>query len=88
LTRGFRGVHFFEVEDHGQASVLKHVIDAECTLPAWLHWVLVVRPLHDALLEDALDRSVLAVGGSVERPARWSGWVRFLRRLAARRPPS
>ena len=35
LTRGFQGVHFFEVEDHGQASVLKHVIDAECASSAW-----------------------------------------------------
>jgi hypothetical protein len=88
LTRGFKGVHFFEVEDQGQYSVLKHVIDAECTLPAWLRWQILVRPLHDALLEDALDGAVQAVGGSVETPARWSSWVRLLRRLAARRRPA
>ncbi len=87
LTRGFTGVHSFEVEDHGQTSVLKHVIDAECTLPAWLRWQILVRPLHDALLEDGLDGAVQVLGGSVEEPARWSGWVRFLRRLTARRRP-
>lgn len=87
LTRGFTGVHSLEVEDNGQASVLKHIIDADCTFPAWLRWLVVVRPLHDALLEDALDGAVRAVGGCVETPAKWGGWVRFLRRLAARRRP-
>lgn len=85
LTRGFQGVHFFEIKDNGQTSVLKHVIDAKCSFPAWLRWMLIVRPLHDALLEDALDKAVRTVDGRVEHPAKWSGWVRFLRRLAARR---
>jgi hypothetical protein len=46
---------------------------------------LVFRPLHDALIEDSLDRAEHAVTGIVARPARWSGTVRQLRlRLAPR----
>ncbi|MGW3967282.1 hypothetical protein ACWED2_46225 [Amycolatopsis sp. NPDC005003] len=39
------------------------------------------RPLHDALLEQLLDRAESAVTGRVERPVRWSPYVRFLRGL-------
>lgn len=49
-----------------------------------LAWPLAFRPLHDAVLEDALDRAGLATTGRVARPARWSPYVRFLRALAAR----
>ncbi|MFD8953124.1 hypothetical protein ACFV0B_30220 [Streptomyces xanthophaeus] len=47
-------------------------------------WPLVWRPLHDACLEDSLDRAELARTGAVARPARWSPYVRFLRTLAGR----
>jgi hypothetical protein len=40
---------------------------------------IVFRPLHDALVEDCLDRAAQAVGEAPElRP--WSLWVRILRR--------
>ncbi|MGW9373321.1 hypothetical protein ACWGVR_25240 [Streptomyces xanthophaeus] len=48
-------------------------------------WPLVWRPLHDACLEDSLDRAELARTGAVARPARWSPYVRFLRTLATGR---
>ncbi|MFJ9342145.1 hypothetical protein ACIRP0_23010 [Streptomyces sp. NPDC101733] len=47
-------------------------------------WPLVWRHLHDACLEDALDRAERACADRVARPARWSPYVRFLRAVGAR----
>lgn len=40
-----------------------------------------LRPRHDAALEDSLDRAERACTDTVARPARWSRYVRMLRRL-------
>lgn len=82
LTRGFNGGHRFEVEECGDQTMLRHIIEADCTLSAYLRWLLLVRPLHDALLENALDRAVVATGGELTEPSQWSLWVRLLRRFA------
>lgn len=79
LTRGLRGTHRFEIIPHESGVVLRHVVDAEADLKDWLQWHCIVGPLHDALLEDALDRAECALAGGVARPARWGLWVRFLR---------
>ena len=50
-----------------------------------LTWPLVFRPLHDALLEDALDKVAAVLAGEVWQRRRWSFTVRFLRRLLAGR---
>ncbi len=82
--RGFDGYHVLDVQEIGPQRVrLKHKIAMNTTGPARLTWPLVFRPLHDALLEDALDKAQTAVGMSVQ-PSVWSPWVRFLRWLLAR----
>ena len=86
LARGFQGQHYFELEGQGEQTLLRHVIDADCTPSAWLRWHLVVRPLHDALLEDALDKAEASLGSPPEKPARWSLWVRLLRNRAKPKP--
>lgn len=79
--RGFVGTHGFEVEDAGGGrTVLRHVLEMRTTGPALLSWPLVFRPLHDALIEDALDRAERSVGMK-PAGARWSPWVRVLRRV-------
>jgi hypothetical protein len=50
-------------------------------------WPVAIRWLHDAVLEDLLDRAELAVTGTVARPAVWSPWVRLLRVVTKRLPP-
>ena len=85
LTRGFQGDHYFELEERDGQALLRHVIKADCSPAAWIRWVLVVRPLHDALLEDALDQVAEAVGNPADPPAKWSRWVRLLRSVARRR---
>jgi hypothetical protein len=83
--KGFLGIHRFEIEPiDGKATMLRHVIDMQASGRTWLVWALAIRPLHDALMEDALDRAEASIG----RPSpqrTWSVWVRFLRWAMHRR---
>jgi hypothetical protein len=79
------GTHRFEVDDSQGVVELRHVLAGQPRgIRTLLTWLLVIRPLHDAVLEDLLDRAELAVSGKVLRPARWSWWVRQLRHRFAR----
>ncbi|MFE3457022.1 SRPBCC family protein [Nocardiopsis aegyptia] len=83
--RGFDGFHEFTVRpDPRGGTVLAHLLAMRAHGPALASWPLVFGPLHDALLEDLLDRAEIAVAGSVRTPARWSLWVRLLRALLGR----
>ena len=78
---GVDGFHAFVVEPlDGRRCVLRHEMHADAHGVAALNWVLVVRALHDACVEDALDCAEHAATGAVARPARWSVGVRVLRR--------
>jgi hypothetical protein len=83
--RGFIGKHWFEVLDHGASgAVLRHTIKMSLVGSALLTWPLVFRPLHDALVQDALTNAQVALGEQ-PTPLTWSPWVRLLRRLVSRR---
>ncbi|WP_367048425.1 SRPBCC family protein [Streptomyces sp. Je 1-332] len=81
--RGFHGFHEYAVlavdEEH---TLLRHTLAMNARGPARLTWPPVWRPLHDALLEDSLDRAELACTGAVARSARRGRYVRLLRALA------
>ncbi|MFJ8016673.1 SRPBCC family protein [Streptomyces sp. NPDC096339] len=83
--RGFHGFHEFAVlpvdEDR---TVLRHTLAMRATGPARATWPLVYRPLHDALLEDCLDRAELACTGTLARRAHRPPYVRLLRALPRR----
>jgi len=85
--RGFLGGHRFEIEEVSEGrTILRHAIEMRLEGRARLQWPVVIRPLHDALMEDALDRAETCTGGQPS-PRSWSLWVRFLRRaLRPRRP--
>lgn len=83
--RGFDGIHTLALVEDGTRVRMRHVIEMDVRGPALLSWPLVFRPLHDALLEDALDKAERGRERFRETPARWSCWVRTLRRLLA--PP-
>jgi hypothetical protein len=82
---GFDGFHAFEVvplpDGH---TLLRHEIRMVARGPALVTWPLVFRPLHDALVEDALSAAARLLAIPVPRP-RWSPWVRALRGLFRRR---
>lgn len=82
-TRGwFRGTHQFDLVAHptGDGCELVHTLDGRLHGRGLLLWPLLVRPLHDALLEDVMDRAETATGRSPAVPAKHSAYVRFLRR--------
>ena len=92
--RGLLGHHQFVVQATGPAScVLWHLTDLEPRFPMTLTWRLFWRPLHDALIEDALTKAQ-AAGSHLDAPTRnWSTYVRLLRRATApfvgrARPPA
>ncbi|MFF8269660.1 SRPBCC family protein [Streptomyces sp. NPDC016562] len=77
--RGFHGFHEFAVLPvDEERTVLRHTLAMRTTGLSRLAWPLVWRPLHDALLEDGLDRAERATGGALARPARWNPYVRLL----------
>lgn len=86
--RGFVGKHWFEVSGDGASgATLRHTIDMSLVGTALLFWPLAIRPLHDALVEDALTNAQIALG-EPPTPVPWSPWVRLLRRVVGRRAPA
>jgi hypothetical protein len=84
--RGFLGFHEFTVSQAGDGAVLRHTLAMQLRGPARLSWPLVFRPLHDALIEDSLDCAEHATTEHANteqagQAARWSLYVRVLRRL-------
>ena len=78
-----QGTHSLEVQPgSGPATaVLRHVLAGRPVGLGLLSWPLVIRWLHDAVLEELLDRAGYAVGDPPTQPTRWSPWVRVCRRL-------
>lgn len=78
------GTHTFDVLAVDGGTRLRHVMHGEVQptfLPVW--WGS-VRWLHDACLEDLLDRAERELTGTVSSPAAWSPAVRVIRRGYAR----
>ena len=81
--RGFHGFHeFAALAVDEERTLLRHTLAMDTRGPARLTWPFLWRPLHNALLEDSLDRAELACTGTVARPARWGRYVRLLRGIA------
>ncbi|MFJ1824254.1 hypothetical protein ACIO6T_21575 [Streptomyces sp. NPDC087532] len=81
--RGFYGFHEYAVlAVDDERTLLRHTLAMDARGPARITWPLVWRPLHDACLEDSLDRAELACTGTVAHPARRGRYVRMLRSLA------
>ncbi|MFN8587888.1 MAG: SRPBCC family protein [Candidatus Eisenbacteria bacterium] len=78
---GFDGTHAFEVLPQTTGgSELVHTITMDAHGPALFTWPLVFRPLHDALLEDLLDRAA-ALTGTIGEWSEWGAHVKVLRFL-------
>jgi len=84
LSRGIEGHHTLFMERGASGTKLVHEIVGTIRGRALLLWPLAIRPLHDALVEDALARATLNFNPSYPFPPRLSRWVRFLRLIAMR----
>jgi hypothetical protein len=82
--RGFDGHHRLEIVPlTEQRCTLRHRIEMTTRGAARLTWPLFFRPLHDALVEDALAVAQASLGLQPDvRP--WPLWVRLLRWTASR----
>lgn len=78
---GFHGTHKFRItEVNSESTEIKHTIEMTTSGMATIKWLLAIRWLHDALLEDALDKvenQLLQCNLKTE----WSLWVKMLRWL-------
>ncbi|MFF5228731.1 DUF2867 domain-containing protein [Dactylosporangium sp. NPDC000521] len=83
---GVVGEHELRIEPDGDGTAVVHVIRGRLTGAMRVLWPVAIRWLHEALLQDLLDNAERAGTGTVRRPARWSPWVRLLRRAFSRGP--
>src|SRR5713226_3693983 len=79
---GFDGYHQTDVEDRGNGKLLfKTFVEMETRgLKATLLWLFVMRPLHNAIVEDCFDKIERQLGLS-PKGHKWSLWVKTLRRV-------
>lgn len=85
FSRILDGTHALGVEAVDATTTrLSHSIAATVAWHDLPFWWFIVQPLHDALIEDAFDRAERTATGRLDRPARWSPWVRLLRRILGR----
>jgi hypothetical protein len=79
--RGFHGFHRFDiVEVDKQTTEIRHEIDMNTSGLALLTWPLVIRWLHDALIEDAFDKTENHFSVQ-KKTTHWNARVKFLRWL-------
>lgn len=78
---GFNGTHtlaFQEISD--TSTLIMHAIDMRTSGLGTILWILGIRSLHDALIEDAFDKVENQLTQS-HKKTRWNIWVRFLRTI-------
>ncbi len=78
---GFAGIHKFEISEiETELTEIKHTIKAILSGKGILTWYLAIKWLHDALLEDCLDKAENKFLN--ERvTTKWSFWVSMLRNI-------
>jgi hypothetical protein len=78
---GLIGEHGYELEAGDGTVLLRHSLTGRAEGRMRWQWPLLFGPLHDALIEDSLDRAVATVSDVPYEPARWSRRARALRWL-------
>jgi hypothetical protein len=81
---GFGGHHELRVTAEGAGGcLLTHTITSNVAGRMRVLWPVAIRWLHEALMRDLFDNAERAATGRLSRPpARWSRWVRLLRRIS------
>lgn len=83
VRRGFHEFTLHDVDD--TVCVLRHATKAQLTFNRALGWYFLIRPLHNALLEDLLDKVESQVA-TVEHPQLWGLRVQKLRQVRGLSP--
>lgn len=78
---GFNGYHRFDINElEPNKTEITHIIDVTITGLAALKWVIAIRWLHDAYIEDAFDK-VENYFTNDKKNSRWNLWVKILRKV-------
>jgi hypothetical protein len=73
---GFEGEHGFEALPAGPCrTLLRHTVTGQLAAVASLKWRLAIRRMHDALVEDALDKAAKAPQRPHSAAVRATRWV-------------
>ena len=84
LMGGVDGRHYFEIVPRRGHVIIRHDLEGDCDLGMWLEWTFLVKPLHNAVIEDAFDKVESRFSGTAVKRSHWGSWVRFLRWMRAR----
>ena len=77
--RGFNGIHKLALKEiQGGRTEIVHTISMTTDEKATTLWLLAIRPLHDALIEDAFDKLENQLSDE-SKTSPWSWWVKLLR---------
>ena len=76
----FRGTHRFDLVDAARGVELVHTLEGTLHGRGLVLWPLLVRPLHDALVEDVLAQAAAVTMGERTQWPPQGPYVRFLRR--------
>jgi hypothetical protein len=77
--KGFIGTHGLYLESiNANQTRLVHELEAKLEGNMKFSWIFLFRPMHDALVEDALDNAQLLFEPKIKRQS-WSWYVKFLR---------
>jgi len=83
--KGFHGIHKFEIHDvAGNRTEISHTIEMNTSGSGTLLWILGIRSLHNALIEDAFDKLENHFLEH-QKSTPWNLWVRFLRSQLGKR---
>lgn len=83
---GFKGTHEFEITELDKDNTeIKHTIEMTTSSIGTIQWLLGVRWLHDALIEDAFDRVENRLMKKNKR-TEWNSWVKVLRAIINLKP--
>jgi len=83
---GLVGRHSFHVRSDGRAgALLRHEVVANPEAWMRLKWPLAIRWVHDAVVEELMDRAEVATGTGPTWPYRRSLWVKTLLAVGAKR---
>ena len=86
FSGGRRGYHEFTLQKiDDMTCLLRHAMEAELTFNSVWRWHFLIRPLHNALIEDLFDKVESQVA-RVERPQVWSSRVQALRQRRGMSP--
>ncbi len=79
--KGFNGVHRFDFFELGENKTeVRHTIDMDAVGVGIVTWSILVKWLHNALLEDALHKIENQFRSSPKKTT-YNLWVRFLRKI-------